>query len=57
MMMISLPKGESFDTAVLKLAEESPGFRQWNTMNKQYEEPLPGTGQGTLWVEFTRINR
>jgi hypothetical protein len=55
MLIISIPKGESLDKLNPKTTENNPRVDQWNTMMKKYQEGIPGTKKGEVWVFFKPI--
>lgn len=52
MLVISIPKGESLDKLNPKTAENNPRVDEWNRLMKKYQEGIPGTKPGEVWVEF-----
>lgn len=52
MLVISIPKGESLDKLDPKTTENNPKVNEWNKLMKKYQEGLPGTKPGEVWVFF-----
>ncbi|UFH52689.1 L-rhamnose mutarotase [Spirosoma sp. KNUC1025] len=52
MLVISVPKGESLDKLNPKTTENNPRVDEWNAQMKKYQEGIPGTKPGEVWVEF-----
>jgi L-rhamnose mutarotase len=52
MLVISIPKGESLDKLNPKTTENNPRVNEWNKLMKKYQEGLPGTKPGEVWVFF-----
>jgi L-rhamnose mutarotase len=52
MLIISIPKGESLDKLNPKTTENNPRVDEWNKLMKKYQEGLPGTKPGEVWVFF-----
>ncbi|WP_338875329.1 L-rhamnose mutarotase [Spirosoma sp. SC4-14] len=52
MLVISVPKGESLDKLNPKTTENNPRMDVWNVHMKKYQEGIPGTKPGEVWVEF-----
>jgi hypothetical protein len=50
MLVISIPKGKSLDELNPKTTENNPKVDQWNTLMKKYQEGIPGTKSGEVWV-------
>jgi L-rhamnose mutarotase len=50
MLVISIPKGESLDQLNPKTTENNPKVDQWNAIMKKYQEGIPGTKPGEVWV-------
>jgi hypothetical protein len=50
MLVISIPKGESLDKLNTKTTENNPKVDQWNQIMKKYQEGIPGTRPGEIWV-------
>ncbi|MDB5248897.1 MAG: L-rhamnose mutarotase [Segetibacter sp.] len=55
MLVISVPKGESLDKLNPKTTENNPKVDQWNTLMKKYQEGIPGTKPGEVWVLLKEI--
>jgi hypothetical protein len=49
-LVISIPKGESLDKLNPKTAENNPKVDQWNRLMRKYQEGMPGTKPGEVWV-------
>ncbi|GAB4024613.1 L-rhamnose mutarotase [Spirosoma gilvum] len=52
MLVISVPKGESLDKLNPKTTENNPRVDEWNARMKKYQEGIPGTKPGEVWVEL-----
>jgi L-rhamnose mutarotase len=52
MLVISIPKGESLDKLNPKTTENNPRVNEWNKLMKKYQEGIPGTKPGEVWVFF-----
>ncbi|GAB3917649.1 hypothetical protein GCM10028804_06130 [Larkinella terrae] len=52
MLVISIPKGESLDKLNPKTTENNPRVDAWNARMKKYQEGIPGTKPGEVWVNF-----
>lgn len=50
MLVISIPKGKTLDELNPKTTENNPRVDQWNAIMKKYQEGLPGTKPGEVWV-------
>jgi hypothetical protein len=57
MLIISIPKGESLDKLNPKTTENNPRVDDWNNMMKKYQEGIPGTQKGEVWVFFKGIEK
>lgn len=49
-LVISVPKGASLDELNPKTTENNPRVDEWNALMKQYQEGIPGTKPGEVWV-------
>ncbi|WP_375433754.1 L-rhamnose mutarotase [uncultured Hymenobacter sp.] len=49
-LVISIPKGASLDELNPKTTENNPRVNDWNALMKQYQEGIPGTKPGEVWV-------
>jgi len=56
MLVISIPKGESLDKLNPKTTENNPRVNEWNRLMKKYQEGIPGTKPGEVWVEFKPVH-
>ena len=54
MLVISIPKGESLDKLNPKTTENNPRVDEWNKLMTKYQEGLPGTKPGEVWVFFKK---
>ncbi len=52
MLVISIPKGESLEKLDPKTVENNPRVVEWNQRMKKYQEGIPGTKAGEVWVEL-----
>ena len=50
MLVISIPHGESLDRLNPKTTENNPRVDEWNRLMQQYQEGIPGTIPGEVWV-------
>ncbi len=50
MLVISIPKGESLDKLNPKTTENNPRVDEWNRIMAGYQEGIPGTKPGEVWV-------
>lgn len=55
MLLISIPKGKKLDELNPKTTENNPKVVEWNTMMKQYQEGIPGTKKGEVWVLLKQV--
>lgn len=56
MLVIGIPKGESLDKLNPKTTENNPRVNEWNKLMKKYQEGIPGTKPGEVWVFFKPVN-
>ncbi|PQA59075.1 hypothetical protein C5O19_05315 [Siphonobacter curvatus] len=52
MLVISTPKGESLEKLDPKTTENNPRVVEWNQRMKKYQEGIPGTKAGEVWVQM-----
>ncbi len=52
MLVISVPKGESLEKLDPKTTENNPRVVEWNQRMKKYQEGIPGTKAGEVWVQL-----
>ncbi|WPU97441.1 L-rhamnose mutarotase [Mucilaginibacter sp. cycad4] len=52
MLVISIPKGENLDKLNPRTTENNPRVNEWNRLMKKYQEGIPGTKPGEVWVEL-----
>jgi len=52
LLVIAIPKGESLDQLNPKTTENNPRVTEWNTIMKKYQQGIPGTSTGEVWVEL-----
>jgi hypothetical protein len=50
MLVISIPHGENVDQLNPKTTENNPRVDEWNRLMQQYQEGIPGTVPGEVWV-------
>jgi hypothetical protein len=50
LLVISIPHGASLDELNPKTSLNNPRVDDWNALMKQYQEGLPGTKPGEVWV-------
>jgi hypothetical protein len=56
MLVISIPKGQSLDKLNPKTSENNPRVNDWNSLMKKYQEGIPGTGPGEVWVFLEKVH-
>jgi hypothetical protein len=56
MLIISIPKGKSLNELNPKTTENNPRVDEWNALMKKYQEGIPGTKPGEVWVFFEQVN-
>ena len=54
-LVISIPKGESLDKLNPKTTENNPRVDEWNNLMKKYQEGIPGTKPGEVWVFLRKV--
>jgi hypothetical protein len=57
MLIISIPKGESFDKLNPKTAENNSKVDEWNAIMKKYQEGIAGTKPDEVWVFFKPLEQ
>ena len=50
MLIISIPKGENLDKLNPLTSKNNPRVNEWNKLMSKYQEGLPGTKKGEVWV-------
>jgi hypothetical protein len=55
MLVISIPKGKTLDELNPKTTENNPRVDEWNALMKKYQEGIPGTKPGEVWVFLKKI--
>lgn len=55
MLIISIPKGESLDKLNPLTTKNNPRVNDWNKIMAKYQEGIPGTKKGEVWVFFKTI--
>jgi len=50
MLVISIPKGENLEELNPKTEENNPRVKEWNALMGRYQEGIPGTAEGEVWV-------
>ncbi|WP_413669066.1 L-rhamnose mutarotase [Mucilaginibacter sp. Mucisp86] len=55
MLVISIPKGKKLDDLNPKTIENNPRINDWNRLMKKYQEGVPGTRKGEVWVFFKQV--
>jgi L-rhamnose mutarotase len=55
LLMISIPKGESLDKLNPLTTKNNPKVDEWNKLMKKYQEGIPGTKPGEVWVFFKPV--
>lgn len=56
-LIINIPKGQSLDSLNPKTTENNPRVDDWNKLMQQYQEGLPGTEPGEVWVFLNPIKK
>lgn len=56
-LVISIPHGASLDELNPKTSLNNPRVDDWNALMKQYQEGLPGTKPGEVWVFLKPVTR
>lgn len=57
MLIINIPKGQSLDSLNPKTTENNPRVDDWNKLMAQYQEGLPGTAPGEVWVFLNAVKK
>ncbi|MGX5687834.1 L-rhamnose mutarotase [Arcticibacter tournemirensis] len=52
LLVISIPKGKNLDELNPLTTENNPRVDEWNALMKKYQEGIPGTKPGEVWVEL-----
>jgi hypothetical protein len=55
LLVISIPKGKSLDELNPKTTENNPRVDEWNKLMAKYQEGIPGTKPGEVWVFFSPL--
>lgn len=55
MLVISIPKGKKLEDLNPKTIENNPRVNDWNRLMKKYQEGVPGTRKGEVWVFFKQV--
>lgn len=55
MLVISIPKGQSFDKLNPKTTLNNPKVKDWNNIMKKYQRGIEGTKKGETWVFFKPV--
>ncbi|MDQ3844265.1 MAG: L-rhamnose mutarotase [Bacteroidota bacterium] len=55
MLVISIPKGASLEELNPKTTENNPRADEWNALMKKYQEGIPGTKKGEIWVSLEPV--
>lgn len=50
MLIISIPENKTLDELNPKTTENNPKMVEWNSLMKKYQEGIPGTKPGEVWV-------
>lgn len=56
LLVIDIPKGADFEDLNKKTVEHNPRVAEWNRLMSAYQEGLPGTETGEVWVRFERMD-
>jgi L-rhamnose mutarotase len=54
-LVISIPKGENFETLNAKTTENNPRVNEWNKIMSKYQRGIEGTKKGETWVFLKRL--
>lgn len=54
-LVISVPRGESLSQLNPRTTENNPRVDEWNRRMKKYQEGIPGTKPGEVWVEVKKL--
>lgn len=57
MLIISIPHGASLDKLNPKTSENNPRVDDWNKLMSKYQEGIPGTKPGEVWVFLKGVNK
>jgi len=57
MLVISIPKGESLDKLNPRTSENNPKVDEWNALMKKYQQGIPGTKKGEVWVLLSQLDK
>lgn len=55
MLVISIPANNTLDELNPRTTENNPRMDEWNTIMGQYQEGIPGTAAGEVWVFLDQI--
>jgi hypothetical protein len=55
LLVISIPKGKSLNELNPKTTENNPRVDEWNKLMAKYQEGIPGTKPGEVWVFFSPL--
>lgn len=55
MLVISIPRGKKLEELNPKTIENNPRVNDWNRLMKKYQEGVPGTRKGEVWVFFKQV--
>ncbi|WP_447642944.1 MULTISPECIES: L-rhamnose mutarotase [Chitinophagaceae] len=56
MLIISIPEGKKLKDLNPKTTENNTKVNEWNTLMCQYQQGIPGTIKGEIWVELKQVN-
>jgi hypothetical protein len=56
MLVISIPKGKTLEELNPKTTENNPRVAAWNELMKKYQQGIPGTNAGEVWVELKKMD-
>jgi hypothetical protein len=57
MLVISIPKGKTLDELNPKTTQNNPRVDTWNALMKKYQEGIPGTKPGEVWVFLNPVDQ
>lgn len=57
MLIISIPHGASLDKLNPKTSENNPRVDDWNKLMSKYQEGIPGTKKGEVWVFLKEVGK
>jgi len=55
MLVIAYPHNADFNELNSRTTENNPRVDEWNLIMGKYQEGIAGADEGTVWVEFTKV--